>query len=67
MASNDFSLPTQYRIESVVIDGIDVIGLFQSVEIFESIYSTAITGTITIFDTDYIGTIRSMLMLSDEC
>ena len=53
-----FSLPTQYKIEAITIDGIDVIGLFQSIEIFESIYSTAITGTITIFDTDYTGFIE---------
>ena len=55
---NIFSLPTQYKIEAITIDGIDVIGLFQSIEIFESIYSTAITGTITIFDTDYAGFIE---------
>ena len=53
-----FSLPTQYRIDNITIDGIDVIGLFQSIEIYESIYSTGITGSIVIFDTDFAGFIE---------
>ena len=59
MTEPNFSTPTQYRIDNVTINGVDVIGLFQSVEIFESIYSTGITGTIKILDSDFAGFIEN--------
>lgn len=59
MTESNFNLPTQYRIDSVTINGVDVIGLFQSIEIFESIYSTGITGTIKIMDSDFAGFIEN--------
>ena len=55
MASNDFGNPTQYKVEVVEIDGVDVIGLFQSISIYENIFSPVITGNITIIDTDGSG------------
>lgn len=51
---SDFSLPTQYSIEELTVAGEDVTGLFQSIEIFESIFSTGIVGTITILDSDAV-------------
>jgi len=55
MSEADFSLPTQYKVEYVSIDGIDVVGLFQSIEIFENIYSTGVTGSIVIADSAFAG------------
>ena len=62
----DFNLPTQYRIDAVFIDGEDIIGLFQSVEIYESIYSTGITGSIVIVDSDFAGFIEESQIRFDE-
>ena len=50
--SNNFTDPTQFQIDSISIDGNDVIGLFFSISIFENIYSPIITGSITIMDSD---------------
>ena len=55
MANNDFSNPTQYKVEKIEIDDVDVIGLFQSISIYENIFSPVITGNITIIDTDGSG------------
>ena len=56
--SNNFTDPTQYQIDSITIDGIDVVGLFFSISIFENIYSPVITGSITIMDSDGAGFIE---------
>ena len=52
MASNNFVDPTDYQVDSITIDGIDVVGLFFSISIFENIYSPVITGSIIIMDSD---------------
>ena len=50
--SNDFSLSTQFEINEIEIDDLDVIGLFQSISIFENISSAVITGSIVMLDSD---------------
>jgi len=52
MASNDFSNLTQYEIGKIEIDGNDVIGLFQSISVYEDIHSPIITGSIVLLDSD---------------
>lgn len=50
--SENFSLSTQFEIGEISIDGNDVIGLFQVISIYESIFSPVITGDITLLDSD---------------
>lgn len=50
--SNNFDKPTQYEVGSVTIEGNDVVGLYQTISLFESIYSPVITGSIVLLDTD---------------
>ena len=50
--SNDFSLSTQFEINEIEIDDHNVIGLFQSISIFENISSAVITGSIVMLDSD---------------
>ena len=50
--SNNFTDPTQFQIDTISIDGNDVIGLFSAISIFENIYSPVITGSIVIMDSD---------------
>ena len=50
--NSNFSLSTQFRIDKIEIDGLDVIGLFQNISIYENIYSPVITGSIVLLDTD---------------
>ena len=45
-------LPTQFIISKIDIDGKGVEGLFQSISIFENIYSPTITGSIVLIDSD---------------
>lgn len=54
----DFQLPSQYSIEKILIDGEDITGLYQRIELFENIFSTGIVGTIDIFDSDAVGFIE---------
>lgn len=49
---SDFTYATQYKINNIKIDGIDVMGLFVSLEIFENIFIPVVSGTLQIFDTD---------------
>lgn len=44
------SFPTQYRIQTIKIDNIDVVGLTLSVDLYENLYSPTITGSIVMFD-----------------
>jgi hypothetical protein len=44
------SFPTQFKIQTIKIDNIDVIGLTLSVDIYENLYSPIITGSIVMFD-----------------
>jgi hypothetical protein len=50
--SENFSLSTQFEIGSITIDGNDVIGLFNSISIYENINSPLVTGTIVLLETD---------------
>ena len=47
--SNDFSLSTQFEINEIEIDDNDVVGLFQSVSMYENLSSAVITGSIVLF------------------
>ena len=49
---SNFSLPTQYSIDKIEIDGNDVIGLFSSIDVYENIYRPIVTGSIQLIDTD---------------
>ena len=49
---NNIQYPTQFSIGDITIEGKSVIGLFESIEIFENIGLAGITGTITLIDTD---------------
>ena len=46
------ALATQFKIGSVEIDGKDVIGLFNSISLYESIFLPVITGDIMLLDSD---------------
>ena len=55
---SQFQLATQVDIQSVTIDGQDVIGLFQKLAVYENIYSPLVTGSIVLLDgdsADFIG------------
>ncbi len=49
---SDSLRPQQFQVQNVMIDGKDVKGIYTSIEIFENIYMTAISGSISILDTD---------------
>ena len=51
---SDFTFPTEFKINTIELNGESVLGLFVSVEIYESIYLGGVTGSITIFDTDAV-------------
>lgn len=53
--SQDFTFPTQFKIENISIDGEDIMGLFQSLEIYQNIFIPIITGSIIFTDTDGAG------------
>ena len=53
-----FSLPTEYKIDRVDIDGKDVRALLVKFAIFENIYIPAMTGSIQLLDTDGAGFIE---------
>ena len=53
-----FSLPTEYSIDKVDIDGKDVRALLVKFTIFENIYIPAMTGSIQLLDTDGAGFIE---------
>lgn len=46
-----FSLSTQYEIGLIEIDGIDIVGFFEQIQVHEHLYSPVITGTIVMLDT----------------
>ena len=49
---NNIQYPTQFSIGDITIEGKSIVGLFTSIEIFENIGISGITGTITLIDTD---------------
>lgn len=55
MSDNRFSLPTQYVVDDIKIDGKGVTGLFLSLSIFENIFIPAVTGEIMLLDSDGAG------------
>ena len=52
MTQSTFGNPTQFETTRITIDGIDVVGIFFSVSIFEDIYRPCVTGNILITDGD---------------
>jgi len=56
--SSGFAKPTQYSIDKMMIDDIEVQGIFYSLSIYENIYTPAIIGSITLMDTDTGGLIE---------
>lgn len=50
----EFQFPTEYEIEDITLAGVSVLGLFVSIEIYESIYIGGVTGSIVIYDTDSV-------------
>ena len=49
---SEITRPQQFQVTDVMIDGKNVKAIYQSIEIFENIYLSAVTGSITILDTD---------------
>ena len=47
-----FELPTEFECKSLKIDGNDVRGLFQTLAVFENIYTPLVTGSVTLLETD---------------
>ena len=60
--SENFSLSTQFEIGSIKIDGNDVIGLFNSISIYENINSPLVTGTIVLLETDKNQFVTNMIL-----
>ena len=58
MTQTKFGSPTQFEISEINIDGEDVIGIFFSISLYETIYSPVITGNIVILDSDGAGFIE---------
>lgn len=48
----NFQLPTEFTIQTIKIDGIDIIGKFMSISVWEDIYRSVLTGSIILLDTD---------------
>ena len=49
---SDFQMPTEFVCETLTIEGNDVRGLFQSLSVFENIFTPLITGHVTLMETD---------------
>ena len=52
--SENFSLSTQFDINTIKIDGRDVIGLFKMISVYENLSSPLITGSIVLLETDKV-------------
>ncbi len=50
--ANQFQNPEEVYVEEIMIDDIDVMGLFLKVDIYENIYTPIITGQIQLMETD---------------
>ena len=64
--SNDIERPEEIRLESITIDGQDVLGIFMKLEIFENIYTPIITGQIQLMETDNSGFIEKFGIEGNE-
>ena len=53
--TENFALPTDYRINQIDIDGKSVVPLFLEIEIFENIFLGGVTGSITLTESDAAG------------
>lgn len=51
--------PAKVKMVEVLIDGVDVIGLFVNIELFENIFLGGVTGSITIMDNDGVSFIET--------
>ena len=49
---SDFQTPTEFKTETLTIDGNDVRGLLVSLSVFENIYTPIVTGHVTLMETD---------------
>ena len=47
-----FETPTEFECKRLTIDGNDVRGLFQTLAVFENIYTPLVTGSVTLLETD---------------
>ena len=47
-----FETPTEFECKKLTIDGNDVRGLFQTLAVFENIYTPLVTGSVTLLETD---------------
>jgi hypothetical protein len=52
MTESNFGDPTQFELTEIMIDEQDVRGIFFAISIYENIYSSVITGSIVIVDSD---------------
>ena len=52
MTESNFGDPTQFEMTEIKIDEIDARGVFFAISIYENIYSSVITGSIVIMDSD---------------
>ena len=50
--------PAKVKMVEVLLDGVDVIGLFVNIELFENIFLGGVTGSITIMDNDGVSFIE---------
>ena len=49
---SNFTYPTQFKMNYLKVDGVDIMGLFLSLEIFENIFIPAVSGSLQFMDTD---------------
>ena len=56
---NNFTYPTQYQINSITIEDLDVIGLFVSLDYWENIFTTGSGGSLVLIDTEGAGFIEN--------
>lgn len=56
--SANLDQPAKVQMNSVIIDGVDVLGMFVSIEIFENIFIGGVTGSLVIMDNDGVSFIE---------
>lgn len=56
--SNTLDHPAKVEMNSVIIDGVDVLGMFVSIEIFENIFIGGVTGSLVLMDNDGVSFIE---------
>ena len=58
MTSSTLDHPAKVSMDEVIIDGVDVLGMFVSIELFENIFIGGVTGSIVIMDNDGVSFIE---------